>query len=99
MTKAAAGVITHEAYRRTSPLFWRHTTRWGYHDPCRGRGPGRWAGGDAGARLSPELVGVARIDRPAGRRRLQRAVSRPARRGLEFRTALPLPQERHGRRP
>ena len=26
MTKAAAGVITHEAYRRTSPLFWRHTT-------------------------------------------------------------------------
>jgi hypothetical protein len=26
MTKAAAGVITHEVYRRTSSLFWRHTT-------------------------------------------------------------------------
>jgi len=26
MTKAAAGVITHEVYRRTSLLFWRHTT-------------------------------------------------------------------------
>ncbi len=26
MTKAAAGVITREAYRRTSLLFWRHTT-------------------------------------------------------------------------
>ena len=29
MTKAAAGVITHEVYRRTSLLFWRHTTRCG----------------------------------------------------------------------
>src|SRR5258705_13899957 len=26
MTKAAAAVITHEVYRRTSLLFWRHTT-------------------------------------------------------------------------
>jgi hypothetical protein len=26
MTKAAAAVITHEVYRRTSQLFWRHTT-------------------------------------------------------------------------
>src|SRR5260370_38856352 len=25
MTKAAAAVITHEVYRRTSLLFWRHT--------------------------------------------------------------------------
>jgi hypothetical protein len=27
MTKASAAVITHEVYRRTSLLFWRHTTR------------------------------------------------------------------------
>src|SRR6516165_1732932 len=40
MTKAAAGVITHEAYRRTSPLFWRHTTRCEQGRPCRPRSPG-----------------------------------------------------------
>src|SRR5260370_31369367 len=34
MTKAAAAVITHEVYRRTSLLFWRHTTS------CRGAPPG-----------------------------------------------------------
>src|SRR6516225_10632890 len=40
MTKAAAGVITHEAYRRTSPLFWRHTTRCASHVYLRARDRG-----------------------------------------------------------
>ncbi|EUA43347.1 putative epoxide hydrolase ephF [Mycobacterium xenopi 3993] len=56
------------------------------------------AGGDAGARLSAELVAVAQLDRPASRRRLPGVVSRSARRGMEFSTAFAVPQRRDGRR-
>jgi hypothetical protein len=42
MTKAAAAVITHEVYRRTSLLFWRHTTSEA------SLGPPRWAAGLGG---------------------------------------------------